>query len=64
MLCGTITKWYFIRDKEKLELEKPVRTTYNYLTDFNLGSLCFGSIVIPVVKVARMILRPFKVFIY
>lgn len=55
VIAGTICKWYFIRDKSKLN--SPVWTTFYQLVRFHLGSVCLGSIIITLVKILRMIVE-------
>ena len=53
VIGGTISKWYFTRDKTKLD--SPIATTFNHLVRFHLGSVCLGSMVITLVKILNMI---------
>jgi solute carrier family 44 protein 1 (choline transporter-like protein) len=55
VIAGTITKWYFARDKTKLD--SPVLTTFSHLLNFHLGSVCLGSMLITLVKIIRMIVN-------
>ncbi|KAG5673119.1 putative CTL-like protein [Polypedilum vanderplanki] len=55
VISGTISKWYFARDKTKLN--SPVITTFSHLLNFHLGSICLGSMVITIVKILRMIFK-------
>jgi solute carrier family 44 (choline transporter-like protein), member 1 len=54
IIAGTVSKWYFTRNKEKLGA--PMLKTYSNLFRFHLGSVCLGSWVITIIKAIRMIL--------
>lgn len=45
---GTISKWYFARDKSKLN--SPIKTTFKHLIRFHLGSVCLGAIILTIVR--------------
>ncbi|KAL7012083.1 hypothetical protein ACKWTF_014618 [Chironomus riparius] len=48
IIAGSVTKWYFTRDKNGLcGINKSSVTN---LVRFHLGSVCFGSIAVPVVR--------------
>jgi solute carrier family 44 protein 1 (choline transporter-like protein) len=55
VIAGTISKWYFARDKTKLD--SPVMTTFSHLLNFHIGSVCLGSMLITLVKIVRMIVN-------
>lgn len=55
VIAGTICKWYFTRNKSKLD--SPVWTTFYQLIRFHLGSVCLGSIIITLVKIIRMVVE-------
>lgn len=52
IIAGTVSKWYFTRDKTKLN--SPMKTTYFNLFWFHLGSICLGSWIITIIKTIRM----------
>jgi solute carrier family 44 (choline transporter-like protein), member 1 len=55
VIGGTISKWYFARNKTKLH--SPIFTTFNHLVRFHLGSVCMGSMLITLVKILQMIVK-------
>lgn len=55
VIAGTICSWYFTRNKEKLN--SPVLKSFYHLIRFHLGSVCFGSMIITIVKVIRIIVQ-------
>jgi solute carrier family 44 protein 1 (choline transporter-like protein) len=55
VIAGTISKWYFTRDKTKLH--SPIQTTFTQLMSFHLGSVCMGSLVITIVKILKLMVR-------
>jgi hypothetical protein len=59
VVAAIICKWFFIRDKEKLE--KPIKSSFKDLKRGHLGSACLGSLVIGIMKVLRIGFRPFRV---
>ncbi|XP_070497911.1 choline transporter-like protein 1 [Chironomus tepperi] len=58
VIAGTISKWYFARDKTKLD--SPIMKTFHHLVFFHLGSVCLGSLIITVVKIIKMIMNAIK----
>lgn len=52
---GTVSKWYFTRDKTKLD--SPILSTFNDLVRFHLGSVCMGSMIITYIKILRMLIK-------
>lgn len=58
VIAGTISKWYFARDKTKLD--SPIMTTFNHLIRFHIGSVCLGSMIITIVKIIKMIINALK----
>jgi hypothetical protein len=59
IIAGTIVRWYFTRDKTKLE--KPIKKSFSHLFKFHLGSVCFGAILITLVKLIKMAFTAIKV---
>ena len=59
MIAAIICKWFFIRDKEKLE--RPIKSSFKDLKRGHLGSVCLGSLLIGIIKVLRVGFRPFRV---
>jgi solute carrier family 44 protein 1 (choline transporter-like protein) len=55
VIAGTISKWYFTRDKTKIS--QPILTSFKNLIYFHLGSVCLGSWIITIIKIIRIILR-------
>lgn len=55
IIAGTVSKWYFVRDKTKLSA--PMKTTYYNLFWFHLGSICLGSWMITIIKIIRITLK-------
>lgn len=41
IIAGTISKWYFTRDKTKLN--QPISTSYYNLISYHLGTICLGT---------------------
>lgn len=52
VVAGTVSKWYFTRDKTKLNT--PMLTTYGNLFWYHLGSICLGSWIITIVKTIKI----------
>lgn len=52
IIAGTVSKWYFTRDKTKLNA--PMKTTYYNLFWFHIGSICLGSWIITIIKTIRI----------
>lgn len=59
VIGGTVVQWFFTRTKDKLD--SPLKRSFNYLLRFHIGSVCFGSILITVVKIVRMIMNYIQV---
>lgn len=51
VVAGTVSKWYFTREKTKLNA--PMLTTYNNLFWYHLGSICLGSWIITIIKIIK-----------
>ncbi|KAL7012094.1 hypothetical protein ACKWTF_014626 [Chironomus riparius] len=58
VVAAIICKWFFIRDKEKLE--RPIKSSFKDLKRGHLGSVCLGSLLIAIMKVLRVGFRPFR----
>ncbi|KAG5670172.1 hypothetical protein PVAND_000453 [Polypedilum vanderplanki] len=58
IIAGTVSKWYFTRDKTKLN--QPIRTSYINLISYHLGSICLGSSIITIVKIIRLLFKFLK----
>ncbi|KAL7012087.1 hypothetical protein ACKWTF_014619 [Chironomus riparius] len=58
IIAGTVSKWYFSRDKSKLD--SPICSSFRQLTRFHLGSICLGSMLITLVKILKMIVNAIK----
>ncbi|CAG9810629.1 unnamed protein product [Chironomus riparius] len=58
IIAGTIVRWYFTRDKTKLH--KPIKKSFSHLFKFHLGSVCFGAILITIVKIIKGIISSLK----
>ncbi|KAL4235876.1 hypothetical protein ACF0H5_004265 [Mactra antiquata] len=54
VIAGSVAKWYFTRDKKKLGC--PILKSIKNLIRYHLGSVAFGSFIIALVKLARIIL--------
>lgn len=59
VIAGTISKWYFTRDKTKLD--GPIKTTFSHLLKFHLGSVCMGAILLTIAKIIKMLVNYIKV---
>ncbi|KAJ8922451.1 hypothetical protein NQ315_004398 [Exocentrus adspersus] len=55
IVSGAIVKWYFTRHKETLR--DPVHTSAYITFKYHLGTVAFGSLIITLVAMLRMILR-------
>lgn len=53
VIAGTISKWYFARDKTKLN--SPIKTSFSNLLNFHLGSVCMGAMMITLVKFIKKV---------
>ncbi|XP_070508748.1 choline transporter-like protein 1 [Chironomus tepperi] len=58
VIAGTITRWYFTRDKSKVD--RPIRQSFWHLMRYHLGSICMGSMLITIVKVMRALVAAAK----
>ncbi|CAH1787745.1 unnamed protein product [Owenia fusiformis] len=54
VIAGAIATWYFKRDKSKMGF--PICASLKRLICYHLGSVAFGSLIIAIVQLARMIL--------
>ncbi|KAL7012090.1 hypothetical protein ACKWTF_014622 [Chironomus riparius] len=54
VIAGTISRWYFTRDKTKIEA--PIKQSFWHLMRYHLGSICLGSMLITIVKVMRALM--------
>lgn len=59
IIAGTVSKWYFVRDKSKLG--SPIWQSFVHLVSFHLGSVCLGSMLITLMKLIKMIFNAIKV---
>lgn len=59
VISGTISKWYFAKDKGKLN--SPILCTFADLLRYHMGSICLGSILITIVTVIKLIAYVFLV---
>ncbi|KAJ8976875.1 hypothetical protein NQ317_001199 [Molorchus minor] len=55
VIAGAVSKWYFTRDKKKLN-SPVVNSAYN-LARYHLGSVALGSFLIAIVQFARVLLK-------
>ncbi|KAJ5072438.1 choline transporter-like (slc family 44) [Anaeramoeba ignava] len=55
-IAGAVSSWYWARDKHNLP-KSPVMTSFKRMLRYHFGSLCFGSFLIAVVQLIRMIIR-------
>lgn len=53
IIAGTAIKWYFTRDKTRIL--SPIKLSFYQLIEYHLGSVCFGSMVITIVKILKLI---------
>lgn len=51
---GAVSKWFFTRNKSKLGF--PVVLSFGLLIRYHLGSVCFGSLVLAIMRLIRAIL--------
>ena len=54
VIAGAVAGWYFTRDKSDLKL--PILASFKRLVIYHLGSVAFGSFIIALVQLVRMIL--------
>lgn len=54
VIASTVVQWFFTRTKDKLD--SPLFRSFGYLM-VHIGSVCFGSIVITIVKILKMIVE-------
>lgn len=59
IVAGTVSQWYFTRNKKTLD--SPIRRSFSYLLRFHIGSVCFGSLLITLVRIIRIIIAFLKV---
>eukprot|EP00054_Salpingoeca_dolichothecata_P015385 m.88649 g.88649 ORF g.88649 m.88649 type:complete len:654 (+) comp21466_c0_seq2:211-2172(+) len=53
-IAGAVATWYFTRDKSRIS--SPVRKSVWHVARYHLGSVALGSLLIALVKLARVIL--------
>ncbi|KAL7017438.1 hypothetical protein ACKWTF_010379 [Chironomus riparius] len=58
LIAGTVVKWYFSRDKSKVD--SPIQKTFLHLVRFHLGSICLGSILLLLMKILKLIVDGIK----
>ena len=54
VIAGAVAGWYFTRDKSDLKL--PILGSFKRLVIYHLGTVAFGSFIIALVQLVRMIL--------
>lgn len=62
IIASVVSQWYFTRDKSKLD--SPQSKGFFHLFKFHIGSICFGSYLIMLVKIILGILRGLAVSYY
>jgi hypothetical protein len=55
IIASAVSQWYFTRDKNKLD--SPQAKGFKHLLKYHIGSICFGSYLIMIVKIVLGILR-------
>ncbi|XP_035233718.1 choline transporter-like protein 1, partial [Stegodyphus dumicola] len=55
IVAGAVSVWYFTRDKSKLR--NPICKSFRILVCFHLGSVAFGSLIIAIMKLIRILFR-------
>lgn len=55
IIASAVSQWYFTRDKAKVD--SPQATGFSNLFKFHIGSICFGSYLIMIVKFILGVLR-------
>ncbi|CAL1534442.1 unnamed protein product [Lymnaea stagnalis] len=58
VVSGAVARWYFTRDKSQLGF--PILGTVGRLIVFHQGSVAFGSLILTLVKIPKMILEFFS----
>ncbi|EFX84766.1 hypothetical protein DAPPUDRAFT_47061, partial [Daphnia pulex] len=53
IIAGAVAEWFFTRDKSRLSC--PVAKSTGYAVRYHLGSLAFGSLLIALMKLVRML---------
>ncbi|XP_025829941.1 choline transporter-like protein 1 [Agrilus planipennis] len=61
VIAGAVAAWYFTRNKKRLG--SPVFYSFYNLTRYHIGSVCFGSFVIALVQLLRIILSLVQRFV-
>lgn len=55
IIAGSVSKWYFTRNKSKLNF--PIVASFAHLIRYHMGSVCFGSLIIAILQLLRIILQ-------
>jgi len=58
IICGTVAAWYWSLDKKDLPRGMVAKSTYRYVR-YNLGTVAFGSFIIAVVQMIRILFNYF-----
>lgn len=59
IIAGTISKWFFSRVKNNVSC--PMSTTFHNLCRYHIGSVCFGSFIVAVVKMIKSVIEDSEV---
>lgn len=55
IIAGSVSKWYFTRNKSKLNF--PIITSFGHLIRYHMGSVCLGSLIIAIIQTIQAILK-------
>ncbi|CAO1437826.1 unnamed protein product [Diamesa serratosioi] len=55
VIAGSVSRWFFTRNKKKLGF--PVLQSFTTLIRYHLGTICFGSLLIAIVQMMRVLLK-------
>lgn len=62
VIAGAVAQWFFTRNKKKLGF--PVLHSFTTLIRYHLGTICFGSLLIAIVQIMRVLLKAIQVIIF
>ncbi|ESP02472.1 hypothetical protein LOTGIDRAFT_237969 [Lottia gigantea] len=53
LISGAVVRWYFLRNKD--DVKSPILKSYKTMIRYHLGSIAFGSLLIAIVQLIRII---------
>lgn len=59
-VSGIIGNWYYMSKSNQRLTKRPARGALKRALTYSLGSICFGSLIIPVIETVRVVLNKIK----